>query len=328
MWEITTGSRLHFGLFQPGRASPGERQFGGVGMMIARPGLRLRAEPAAEWSASGPLARRVLEFAHIYHAHQAADPLRFSVLSAPPEHSGFGTGTQLGLAVVKLITTAMKRPDLPVTMLGLAVHRGRRSSIGLHGFAQGGLLVDAGKRPPTENFISLFAPLIARARVPEAWRVVLAIPYGDQGWHGRREQQAFDLLGMAALDPAMTDRLCRLTLLGMLPAVIEKDVDAFGEALHEYNALAGSMFAEAQGGTYAGPQVAAVVEFLRGLGVKGVGQSSWGPTVFAIVGDEDRASFLAERLKRQMPLKEDEVIVTVPLNEGARVVDLVTGQPY
>ena len=53
--------------------------------------------------------------------------------------------------------------------------------------------------------------------------------------------------------------------------------------MYELNARAGDAFAAAQGGRYAAPAVTALVARLRGLGVKGVGQSSWGPTVFAVV---------------------------------------------
>src|SRR5262245_30218784 len=98
MIEVVTASRLHFGLINPGAVSP--RRFGGAGMMIERPGLHLRATPAAEWSASGPLASRVLEFARRFcESFGSAMPHQFEVLSAPAEHIGLGTGTQLGLAV-------------------------------------------------------------------------------------------------------------------------------------------------------------------------------------------------------------------------------------
>ena len=80
--------------------------------------------------------------------------------------------------------------------------------------------------------------------------------------------------------------LCRLVLLGMLPALAEHDLEAFGEALYDFNCRAGEPFAPVQGGVYAGPRIAEVVAFVRQQGVRGVGQSSWGPTVFAVTEDE------------------------------------------
>src|SRR4051794_15902889 len=93
MIRVTTGSRLHFGLIGLGADAP--RRFGGVGLMVERPGLSLRAEDAAEWSASGPLAERALGFARRFAANVGSDrPQRLTVEQAPPEHVGLGTGTQ------------------------------------------------------------------------------------------------------------------------------------------------------------------------------------------------------------------------------------------
>jgi beta-ribofuranosylaminobenzene 5'-phosphate synthase len=40
---------------------------------------------------------------------------------------------------------------------------------------------------------------------------------------------------------------------------------------------------------------------LRNCGVRGVGQSSWGPTVFAIVQDSDTAQSLMECYRYRVP---------------------------
>ncbi len=42
----------------------------------------------------------------------------------------------------------------------------------------------------------------------------------------------------------------------------------------------------------AGTAVAEAMDWLEAKGVKGVGQSSWGPTGFAIIGDPDEAERL------------------------------------
>ena len=87
--------------------------------------------------------------------------------------------------------------------------------------------------------------------------------------------------------------MCRLVLIELLPALAARDLNAFGEALYEFNARAGDAFAPAQGGRYSGPAVANCVARLRARGITGVGQSSWGPTVFAIVARERAQEVLA-----------------------------------
>jgi beta-ribofuranosylaminobenzene 5'-phosphate synthase len=308
MIRVRTGSRLHFGLLNPAAGSG--RRFGGVGLMVEAPGLCVRATPAGEWSADGPLAGRALAFAQRFaETVPAATPLCLTVESAPPEHVGLGTGTQLGLAVARAAATVYGL-EMNAAELARRVGRGLRSALGTHGFEQGGFLVDAGKRGG-----ETLAPLAARMAFPETWRIVLALPARERGLHGRPEMEAFARL----TEESRTDSLCRLVLLGLLPALAETDVTAFGEALYEFNARAGEAFAAAQGGTYAGPRVTELVKFARSLGLRGVGQSSWGPAVFAVTDDAERAEAAAERIRERFGMRGAEVFVTRGRNCGAVV---------
>src|SRR5262245_29463902 len=123
MIRVETGSRLHFGLFNVGSNEAwanvdGEqvitaRRFGGVGLMVDAPGISLAVEPAPAWSASGPLAKRALEFARRFASSLVAQelpPHRLTVECAAPEHVGLGTGTQLGLAVAESLAVAAGHP--------------------------------------------------------------------------------------------------------------------------------------------------------------------------------------------------------------------------
>src|SRR5262245_43129318 len=243
MPRTRTPSRLHFGLLNPaGHALPWPdhqrrpalpaRAFGGVGLMVEQPGVVVRAEPAREWSADGPLAERALTFAlrlarSVEGRAGRLQPLRVVVESAAPEHAGLGTGTQLGLAVGRAAADAWGL-DLGVEELARRVGRGRRSGLGVHGFARGGFLVDGGRREGEG-----LAPLVARLEFPPQWRVVLALAEDRPGVHGHQEEVSFTrLAGAGAL--AATEALCRLVLLGLLPALAERDLAAFGEALSEY----------------------------------------------------------------------------------------------
>jgi predicted sugar kinase len=73
-------------------------------------------------------------------------------------------------------------------------------------------------------------------------------------------------------------RLLEEDLLAALAAV---DFPRFAAALGEYNRLAGRWFAPVQGGVFSTPTIAEAVGLLQEIaGV--AGQSSWGPTVFAV----------------------------------------------
>jgi beta-RFAP synthase len=284
--------------------------------MIETPGILLRAHEATEWSSEGPLAERALVFARQFLNSLRQDdparnwnPRRLVIEQSAPEHAGLGTGTQLGLAVAGVLARSFDLNAGPVE-LARRIGRGARSALGLHGFEMGGLLVDGGKVGAGS------APLLARLPFPEAWRLVLVLP-GGVGLHGSGEQQAFARLA-GRLSVSATETLCRLVLLGMLPALAEGDLDAFGEALFDFNARVGEAFAAEQGGTYSGPAVADVVGRLRAGGVKGVAQSSWGPTVCAVVEDEEHAAHLARRTAAQLG-SDTTVWVSRGMNEGARI---------
>jgi beta-RFAP synthase len=156
---------------------------------------------------------------------------------------------------------------------------------------------------------------VARADFPEPWRVLLVLPEDSAGRHGIEEQQAFALLADRSRALAQTEALCRLVLLGMLPALAEGDLSAFGEALYDFNARVGEMFAPVQGGTYASPLVSELVAYLRRQGVRGVGQSSWGPTVFALAADAAQAEALASGVGSRFGMAVRTVIAR-PANRG------------
>jgi beta-RFAP synthase len=322
MYSVRAFSRLHFGLLNlpfverpchtrpvPGEDKVPPRHFGGVGLMVQEPQVRVAVRPAPQWSAEGPLADRAVDFARrlAVTLPSFGKCFHIKVEECPPEHMGLGTGTQLGLAVARALALSWNA-DMPATELARHIGRGRRSAVGIHGFDRGGFLVEGGKGPKTT-----IAPLLARMDFPEAWKVVLALSRTRQGAYGDRESEAFAQLQQQE-QVQRTDSLCRLVLLGMLPALVEADLPAFSEALFEFNQSVGEMFRAIQGGVYSHAQTAAVVDFIRRQGIVGVGQSSWGPTVFA-VADGDRAGPLAQSLKEHFG--SHEVIVTSAGNRGA-----------
>jgi len=322
--SVRAPSRLHFGLLAWGADAP--RQFGGVGLMVAQPGLELSARPApaGAWSAEGPLADRALRFAGRVAGLLAASgagagtgatppPLHFRIHSAPPEHAGLGTGTQLGLAVARILAAAVGRADARAPELAELAGRGLRSGIGLHGSDLGGLVVDGGRRGAKGT-----PPLLAHLEFPAEWDVLVVIPGLGPGLHGPDEVRAF--AGLPPIAASLTDRLCRLVLLGILPAVAERDLPRFGEALTDLQRLVGQTFAPAQGGPYARPELQAIVDFLRAEGLHGVGQSSWGPTLYGFGQlDPDRRASISGRLRSRFALGEGTIVWTKAASGSAMV---------
>jgi beta-RFAP synthase len=166
--------------------------------------------------------------------------------------------------------------------------------VGIHGFERGGFLIEGGKAAP-----EAISPLVARANFPAQWPVVLFLPPWGKGQSGESEARAFQKLLESPPAKHETDRLCRLVLLEILPALAEGDLADFGAALHEFNERAGAAFAEFQAGPYVCQAVAELIAFLEKQGLVGVGQSSWGPGVFGFSDDEERAQALAEAARER-----------------------------
>jgi len=307
MIERTAPSRLHFGLLSlpsddaaAWPISEGEptiplRTFGGAGLMLREPGLRLSIADAMTWSGSGPLHSRAVEVGKefVLRTPEIDDGRCFAirVQDVAAEHVGLGTGTQLAMAVADGIATACGL-QLDSSEMGKRVGRGQRSAIGVRGYASGGFIVDGGKGPSTA-----IAPCLVQTAFPDEWQILLAIPQGIRGEHGAKEIEAFAALAGSQSRLRQTEAMSRLLLLAVLPALQECDLATFGEALHDYNRRAGEMFRPVQGGVYSHAITADMIQRLRKKGLEGVGQSSWGPTVFAI-GERGRLDAAQTALER------------------------------
>ena len=311
--HVTAPSRLHFGMLSFGQ--PSVRQFGGAGVMIAQPELRLTIAPDERLAVEGPLAERATMFLERLARNAAWFPreprCRILVESAPPRHAGLGSGTQLGMALAVGLSRFFGAPNQSAAELAPAVGRGRRSAIGAHGAMRGGLLVESGKLSCDE-----LGPLICRVELPEAWRFVLVTPPGETGLSGEAEQRAFDSL--PPVPTGTTAALCRELIAELLPAAAAADFDRFGESLYRYGRLAGGCFMARQGGVYASAAVKRLVERCKESGARGVGQSSWGPTVYALCANQSSAEQLVERLRASCDAPAT-AIITPPCNQGCRV---------
>lgn len=308
---VTAPSRLHFGMF--GFGQPSVRQFGGVGVMLAAPVLRLKVTPQANFEPAGADAARIAGVVERLARAGWCGPspaCRMEAVETPPSHVGLGSGTQLAMAVAAGINAFLGRPRCTAEELARACGRGVRSAIGLYGFARGGLLVEAGKRPGQR-----ISPLVAHATLPAQWRFVLLLPRGQQGPAGDAERLAFETLPPVPLE--VTERLCRLALLDLLPAGVEGHFREFSNALYEFNRLAGSCFSAVQGGLYADGLRRQLVDWLRWQGVKGVAQSSWGPGLMALAADQDTALRLVEQIGQRDDAMALDVMISPPASQGA-----------
>ncbi|WP_207478753.1 beta-ribofuranosylaminobenzene 5'-phosphate synthase family protein [Arenibaculum pallidiluteum] len=290
------------------------RRFGSIGITLDDVATVLRGSraPGSRPRAEGPSAERVLRsIDRLQRETGLPGEIAVTVEQAIPEHVGLGSGTQMDLAVATVMAGLTGRAE---SSRDLARHlgRGARSGIGIGAFELGGLIVDGGVGPTPQ-----VPPVIARMPFPERWRILLLHHEGGSGLHGTQEIEAF-----RALPPFPAERaghLCRMVLMVALPALAETDLRRFGDAIGEVQRVVGDHFAPAQGGRFTSPLVAEALGWLERQGVSGIGQSSWGPTGFAVVeeADAERLAGEARRLWDGTPLR---VQVCRGRNAGAEVM--------
>ncbi len=305
--EVTAGSRLHFGLF--GIAVDPSARSGGVGVMVRRPALRVRVRVAERFQAEGAMIERSERVAQCI-AQAFLDGrrpgVRVGVHEAPGLHMGLGVGTQHAMAVATGMLTLLGTRLPPIDELSAAVGRGRRSLVGSHGFARGGLIVDDGGSGHAPAYVFF----------PKDWRFVLIKEGASPGLAGKPELEAFHRLPPTAVE--LSQEIRRLALEQLAPAAALGRFEPFAEALYQYGEAAGRCFEEAQGGGFASPAIQRRIAWLRERGISGCGQSSWGPTVFAVTENADDAERLAESLYRD-GVPQSAVQITESADSGAAI---------
>lgn len=311
--RVVAPSRLHFGLLALGPEHP--KQFGGCGLMVQAPGialdLRRHREPCVVGCAADVLQRRARRVLADLGAAGIDVNVRVRLDAAADEHVGLGTGTQLTLALVAGVRRLAGQTADTSTLARLS-GRAQRSAIGLHGFVNGGLLVDDGKGPNDP-----FSPLLVRHDFPEDWPVVLVRLALPLGLHGTPEREAFADRLTITLDDSQ--RLRRLLMVELMPAVKTRDYRTFANAVYRFNRMVGSSFAQVQGGDYAHPLLVEIVDYCRGERIAGLGQSSWGPTLFFIGDALNRGQDWARRVGEEFGLPDEAFTITRAANRGALI---------
>lgn len=286
---VDTGCRLHLGFTN--LSEDIGRCFGSIGVAIDRPCTSVVFEENDELAILGenkePVRTAVRRFCDTY----GVEPMvSIRVDEHIPEHVGLGSGTQLALAVGAGLA-AVCGIDADVREFALALQRGRRSGIGIAAFRTGGFLIDAGSSGTLCDRPSV-PTVVWRHDFPADWCFVIAIPAGGEGLSGHSEEGVF-----AALTPSVhiSEEVCRITQLLLMPALIEHDIESFGRALTAIDRKTGAYFSEVQGGVYSHEATNETVAAMLREGAFGAGQSSWGPTVYGLVR-ENQAMLLASRM--------------------------------
>lgn len=265
------------------------------------------------------------------------DSLKVDVVQAYPLHCGLGSGTQLAslLSMAAELIQATQpmpnqwqelrqlAPNLNAPLLAQKSGRGRRSFIGLQGFLYGNLILDSGlsnwqrqlKTATTDTPAEQTSTDRTRSfYIPKAWKIVLIRPAESSHITGQQEQSLMDRLN--GQPNPFREVMWRCAMDCCLAAQLG-DFERFAESLELYLDYAARLFSSTQGGRFNGPDCQAAVLAARKAGLRAVGQSSWGPTIFGSAGDGDTAAWAARQIRGYYP--NWAVCVASAASQGAQI---------
>lgn len=319
MIRIKSPSRLHLTLIDM-NASLG-RIDGGVGISLDSPNVVISAEKSSEVVVSGESALNERMELAARKVLPEGEGISINIEEDMFSHVGLGSGTQAALCAAAAVNELYEL-GMGVRELAIEVGRGGTSGIGVASFESGGFIIDAGHKfsekgsfSPSSASKADPAPILFREDFPQ-WDIVLAIP-DTQGAHDAREVDIFQQYCPVPL--ADVRELSHLILMNMMPAILDKNIQAFGYAVNHIQKL-GFKKCEVDLQLQA---VRDVITRMQDSGAAGAGMSSFGPAVYGIVENREDATYIMEDVQELLDNTiGGHVLLTKANNTGAEIKEV------
>lgn len=317
MIRVVSPSRLHLTLIDL-NAELG-RVDGGVGITLESPGLEIAAEEndIVEVFGDSFLAGKMRKAAETLLP--SGKGVTLHIKDSLPDHVGLGSGTQAALSAAAAVNEIYGLGK-SVRELAVAVGRGGTSGIGVAAFENGGFILDGGHKFKDKRAFSPSAashvppgPVLFRRDFPD-WPIVLVIP-NTKGAYGAQEVDLFKKFCPIPL--AEVQEICHVILMQMLPALVEEDLEPFGQAINHIQ-LAGFKKKEVE---LQERPVLEIMKYMQDNGASGAGVSSFGPVVYGVVGSTAEGKKLQQETQRMLDeTLGGKVLLTGAKNRGADIL--------
>jgi len=242
--------------------------------------------------------------------------IKIVIKESIPEHSGFGSKTatllSIGHAYCKL-----NNKEISYKKLGELLTRGGTSGLGINLIDKGGFILEGGHstrdkklfQPSSSVEKVVAAPILARYE--SDWEVLLLVPKIDRVF-GEKERNFFDQI--CPIDEKDIEKLARITLSMVLPAVIENNLDDFNKGI---NLIQNRTWKKSEIELH-GEKIKNLINNVREIDPSiGVGMSSIGPAVYVFGKDLEKI--------RDNFIKEDfEILkITKIRNNGVEIMEVI-----
>jgi beta-ribofuranosylaminobenzene 5'-phosphate synthase len=106
----------------------------------------------------------------------------------------------------------------------------------------------------------------------------------------------------------------------LMTAATDHDFSSFSQLLTSFGRQVGEYFVPFQTGIFASGRMAALAQTMPRHGIGGVGQTSWGPTLFAACESSATAVELVERIHRWKDYSDCTISIVAAKNCGATIM--------
>jgi len=278
MIRVASPSRIHISLLDM-NGSLG-RVDGGVGLALRNPRTVVEARKGKGFPQ---------ELGYIVGMLPFRRDFSLSLKKRIKPHVGLGSETQLRLSVAASLFELYGK-KWNTRHLARMVHRGGTSGVGIAAFERGGFILDGGHYfgpgqeketfAPSRTSGASPAPTVASIPFPN-WDIVVATPDVSKGLSGQEEADFFE--SRCPIPEREVERISRIVLMEMLPAVILNDIHMWGQSIDRVKKLGfKSREIEIQE-----PVVRELLSDFEKAGY-GVSVSSFGPTVFAFSDNREK----------------------------------------
>ncbi|MBN2733407.1 MAG: DUF98 domain-containing protein [Methanomicrobiaceae archaeon] len=322
---VKAPSRIHLGLLDMNGGIG--RVDGGIGISLKEPCVLIEACQDNHLIVSGTekdsrdIVRNVA--GHVIKEMDIQGAASITIRKSPQRHVGLGSGTSLSLATAKALLN-LNGIESNARELARLTGRGGTSGIGTAAFEHGGFIVDGGHsfgnscdksdfRPSSASRGLIPAPVTAKMKFPEEWKILIAIPDIAPGASGDKEVQIFRDYCPVPLNEVR--EICHEVLMRMLPGIAGADLDLFGSSVNKIQELGFKKIELAQQ-----PQlIHDLLNLMRETGAVCSGMSSFGPALYAIgdCGMKNIEHAVFKYLEEQN--KTGNIFLTSASNTGAQI---------
>jgi beta-ribofuranosylaminobenzene 5'-phosphate synthase len=306
---------------------------GGLGFAIDNPAFLIEFSDNCDFGLHyAGLVRYSIQVKEIYEkiklTYQIQIPkLKIDVIDNIPEHQGLGSKTQFLMTIAKGITMFAKL-DLSIEELATLIGRGGTSGIGIRTFAQGGFVLDGGHSYgsglekeqflPSSASLAPPAPQLIHYDIPREWRILLIALNVQQGANNVDEINIFQKY--CPIDQEDVMNISHRILMQLLPGIVTKRLDLVGIAQKYINAH-GFKKIEI---SLQHPYVKELINWLEKKSSYPIGMSSFGPTIFLIVPDENEAIKFQKMIEKKIADDPNSpngtITIVIPNNSGAEII--------